>query len=68
MIFASWPTTWPTAPAAPETTTVSPGFGAHTSSRPKYAVKPVAPTTCNASVGGSSAGGTLRRCEPRATA
>src|SRR2546426_3247504 len=26
-IFASWPTTEPTAPAAAETTTVSPGFG-----------------------------------------
>ena len=27
LIFAIWPTTLPTAPAAPETTTVSPGFG-----------------------------------------
>jgi NADPH-dependent curcumin reductase len=40
LIFASWPTVWPTAPAAPDTTTVSPGFGSPTSSRPKYAVMP----------------------------
>ncbi len=38
LIFAIWPTTVPTAPAAPETTTVSPGCGLPISSRPKYAV------------------------------
>ena len=64
--FAIWPTICPTAPAAPETTTVSPGFGSQTSSRPKYAVNPVAPITCSASVGGSSTGGTLRS-EPART-
>ena len=30
-ILASWPTIWPTAPAAPETTTASPGLGLPTS-------------------------------------
>ncbi len=45
LILASWPTVWPTAPAAPETTTVSPGFGPHTSSSPKYAVMPGMPST-----------------------
>ena len=35
MILAIWPTTWPTAPEAAETTTVSPGLGWPTSSRPK---------------------------------
>ena len=31
----SWPTTEPTAPAAPDTTTVSPAWGLPASSRPK---------------------------------
>ena len=35
------PTADPVAPAAPETTTVSPAFGRPTSSSPKYAVIPV---------------------------
>ena len=35
LILAIWPTVWPTAPAAPETTTVSPAFGWPTSIRPK---------------------------------
>src|ERR1700675_332482 len=42
-IFAIWPTMDPVAPAAPETTTVSPALGRPTSSRPKYAVIPVTP-------------------------
>src|SRR4029077_16699599 len=41
LILAIWPTTMPVAPAAPETTTVSPALGWPTSSRPKNAVKPV---------------------------
>ena len=45
LIFAIWPTTWPTAPAAPDTTTVPPAFIAPTSSRPKYAVMPGMPKT-----------------------
>jgi hypothetical protein len=43
LIFAIWPTSPPTAPAAPETTTVSPALGLPTSSRPKYAVTPGMP-------------------------
>ena len=35
LILASWPTVCPTAPAAPETTSVSPGLGKPTSSSPK---------------------------------
>ena len=34
-IFAIWAAAEPVAPAAPETTTVSPGFGRPTSRRPK---------------------------------
>ena len=44
LILAIWPTTLPTAPAAPETTTVSPAFSRPVSSRPKYAVSPVIPS------------------------
>ncbi len=43
LIFATWPTTVPTAPAAPDTTTVLPGCGLPTSSSPKYAVMPGMP-------------------------
>jgi hypothetical protein len=35
VILAIWPTNWPTAPDAADTTTVSPGRGRPTSSRPK---------------------------------
>ena len=44
LIFATWPTTEPTAPAAPDTTTTSPGFASPTSSSPKYAVIPGMPS------------------------
>ena len=43
--FASWPATEPTAPAAAETTTVSPSSGLPISSIPKYAVTPVRPSS-----------------------
>lgn len=43
-IFAICPTAEPVAPAAPETTTVSPAFGRPTSRSPKYAVMPVGPS------------------------
>src|SRR5947199_272166 len=39
--LAICPAMLPTAPAAPETTTVSPSFSLPVSSRPKYAVSPV---------------------------
>ena len=42
--FAIWPTSWPTAPDAEETTTVSPGRGRPTSRRPKSAVSPGMPS------------------------
>ena len=45
LIFAIWPTTEPTAPAAPDTTTVSPALGLPMSRRPKYAVMPGMPRT-----------------------
>src|SRR5689334_12372902 len=47
-IFASWPTAEPTAPAAAETTTVSPGFGCPRSYSPTYAVMPGMPSTPSA--------------------
>ncbi|MFY0526146.1 hypothetical protein ACN28I_24365 [Archangium gephyra] len=44
MSLAICPTTVPTAPAAPETTTVLPGCGLPMSSSPKYAVMPGMPS------------------------
>jgi hypothetical protein len=44
LTFAICPTIDPTAPAAPETSTVSPSFRAPTSSSPKYAVMPGMPS------------------------
>ena len=44
-IFAIWQTIEPTAPAADETTTVSHFLGFPISSKPKYAVGPVKPST-----------------------
>ena len=44
-IFAIWPATDPVAPAAAETTTVSPGWGLPMPTIPKYAVAPVGPYT-----------------------
>ena len=43
----------PTAPAAAETTTVSPSFGLPISKKPKYAVGPVKPRTDINAVNGS---------------
>src|ERR1039457_1540217 len=45
LILAICPTTAPTAPAAAETTTISPGFGCPVSRSPKYAVMPGMPNT-----------------------
>src|SRR6266571_1722488 len=66
--LASCPAICPTAPAAAETTTVSPGRGLPMSNNPKYAVNPVRPIACSASVGGSSTGGTWRSVPARAVA
>ena len=67
-ILAIWPATDPVAPAAPETTTVSPACGFPMSSNPKYAVRPVVPKTPMASTG-SAPGGTCRMPSgPRASA
>src|SRR3989454_4425771 len=52
----------------PETTTVSPGRGLPMSNSPKYAVNPVRPIACSASVGGSSTAGTWRSVPARAVA
>ena len=43
--FASWPTSEPTAPAAPDTNTASPSLNDATSSSPAYAVMPGMPST-----------------------
>ena len=53
LILAIWPTTWPTAPAAAETTTVSPATGRPISSSPKYAVIPGMPRTLRYFVSGA---------------
>ena len=53
MILPICPATDPTAPAAPDTTTVSPSFGCATSNMPKYAVSPVTPSTLRNAVIGS---------------
>jgi hypothetical protein len=44
LILAICPTSDPTAPAAPDTTTVSPACGRQISSSPKYAVRPGIPS------------------------
>src|ERR1700756_2354943 len=62
LIFASWPTIAPTAPAAADTTTVSPAFGCPTLRSPKYAVRPGIPRTPNAVEIGASEGSTF--CAP----
>ena len=43
LILAICPAIDPVEPAAPDTKTVSPSSGWPTSSRPKYAVRPVVP-------------------------
>src|SRR3954471_22454524 len=57
--FASWPTSEPTAPAAPETNTVSPGLNSADSSRPEYAVRPGMPRTPRYVDSGAAAPSTL---------
>ena len=44
VIFANWPTNWPTAPDAADTNTSSPALGAQISKKPAYAVIPGIPT------------------------
>ena len=72
-ILAICPTTWPTAPDAAETTTVSPAFGWPMSSSPTQAVSPGMPSTPSEAESGASAGsirisraaGTReKRCQP----
>ena len=57
--FAICAATMPVAPAAPETTTVSPAIGRPISRRPKYAVTPVSPKRLRAT-SGSTPGGSLK--------
>src|SRR5881409_1447391 len=67
-IFASAPTTEPTAPAAAETTTVSPGFGWPMSRSPTYAVIPGIPRTPSAVESGAAFGSSFRTPAPRESA
>src|SRR5260370_21905758 len=60
LLGASAPTREPRVPAAPDTTTVSPGCGRQISSRPKYAVRPGIPRTYNEEEIGPAVGSTLR--------
>src|SRR3954470_8330521 len=55
-ILAIGPTALPTAPAAPDTTTVLPATGLPTSSRPKYAVRPGMPSVLSITGSGPSPG------------
>ena len=57
MIFAIWPTAEPTAPAAGETSTVSPGLGSPTPFSASSAVTPLIPSTPSASERGRSISG-----------
>ena len=61
LIFASWPTTAPTAPDAADTTTVSPTFGCPMSMRPTYAVMPGMPRTPMAVEIGGPFGSSFRK-------
>ena len=60
-MFAIWPTAEPTAPAAVDTTTVSPGRGKPISVKAKYAVTPFNPRMPSESDSGRSSSVTLRR-------
>ena len=64
LIFASCPTTAPTAPDAAATTTVSPGFGWPMSSSPTYAVMPGMPSTPSAVEIGATFGSSVRTPAP----
>ncbi len=55
LILAICPTMLPTAPAAPDTTTVSPSRSSPVSSRPKYAVIPGMPSAARYVVAGTRA-------------
>src|ERR1022692_77940 len=68
LILAICPTSDPTAPAAPDTTTVSPACGRQISSSPKYAVRPGIPRTYNADEMGPAAGSIWRNDLPGAAA
>ena len=69
------PTTWPTAPEAAETTTVSPALGWPISSSPTQAVSPGMPSTPRLADSGASFAGrpgtaarprrTEKRCQPK---
>ncbi len=63
-IFAIWPAALPTAPAAPETNTVSPACGRPISKRPWYAVNPGIPSTPSAVDTGALPGSTGCTPEP----
>src|SRR6266403_4079816 len=52
LILAIWPATEPVAPAAPDTTTVSPALILPISIIPKYDVRPLTPHRLSARLGG----------------
>src|SRR5260370_36684807 len=54
--LAIWPATEPVAPAAPDTTTVSPALILPTSAIPIYAVSPLRPNRPSARLGGMPGG------------
>jgi hypothetical protein len=56
LILAIWPATEPVAPAALDTTTVSPALIWPISVIPKYAVSPLTPNRLNARLGGTPGG------------
>ena len=75
LIFAIWAATEPTAPAAAETTTVSPGCGLPMSVSPTQAVRPVMPSAPSAKLGdvsprsgtgsnGAASEATTHSCQP----
>src|SRR5256714_5973465 len=66
-IFASCPTTLPTAPAAADTTTVSPAFGLPICVSPYQAVTPGIPRTPRYAEGGASEGSIFRTAFASAT-
>ena len=66
--FAICPATEPTAPAAPDTTTVSPSCRSPTSSRPKYAVMPVMPSAPTWVLSGATPASTFSSWSPGSSA
>src|SRR5713226_8596951 len=63
-MLAICPATEPTAPAAPDTTTLSNGLIAQTSCNPKYAVRPVKPSAPKAVDTGAAVLSSLRQPDP----